>query len=178
MNNPAANDGGVVFLEPEDVLERLRVLKELVGSEITLYFPGEGTPANVEILGFMQNTAGNLKLHTVFTANQLDTIVAKVFGSAHIRDFVLCLTDKFQVLYGDDKFANTIARAVGQATSVPGDNSMTLIPPHILENMMVSEQVIRKTLLQNKWLCTVLLIHLTLTILTDNKPTPEKVKPK
>jgi hypothetical protein len=178
MNNTASNDGSIVFLEAEEVLNRLRVLQELITSEIQLYYADENSIGNIEIKGFMHRTVGVMKLHTVFTTHQLDLLVKTVFSSAQLRDFVMCITDKFQILYGDQQIVNTIARAVSNTATTSSEYSLSLIPDHIAQNMQVNETVIRSTLQQNKWLCTILLMHLAMTILADNKQTPEKVKSK
>lgn len=107
----------------------------------------------------------NTKLHTLFTDLGIKDTVRTVFENADIRDFILCLTDRFGIMsgIGENNIEKDLATGLGVDIITPGNKEeFSLMPKKILSNVELDNNVIYKALVNNKWLVTVILINLFL----------------
>lgn len=109
-----------------------------------------------------------VKLHTLFTLESLNKTVEYVFQDEIVRDFILCLSDRlgFQVgLLGvrDFSIERTLAFGIGKLTTDQEPRADHIfIPERISNSIEVDSETIYSILLNNKWLTTIVLIHLFL----------------
>jgi hypothetical protein len=115
---------------------------------------------------FCLNLSVQRKLHVFFTENNLAIMGKLVLEDEDIRDFVFNLTDKLSHRIGyKNSFGFDLVKYLADCISSfqeekDLDNSFCLIPKVYLQNMSLYSDEIEKTLSNNKWLTTLVLINI------------------
>lgn len=131
----------------------------------------------VVIYEFLLTVSKKYKLHTLFTKIGIQNAVETVFESSAIRDFVLCVGDRFFIetsssFEDNDGIKNIINHITNgmsfYVTSKPATRGMAsycYVPDQVLNN--VHSPDLKKILENNHWLIIVAMILLTYPYLYD-----------
>ncbi len=142
----------------------------------------EDEPVMLQNLSFCVEMIGSLVPVSLFQVDNLLRMQDRVFGNAHLRDFILRLTNQFVLRLTDhpegrkvyEDLLHRLAFAVDASTHSVGMTSMgqstlagrttpavvpdTLIPDEVAKSLPTQESIL-SALLGNKWLVTILMIH-------------------
>lgn len=114
------------------------------------------------VINYYIKKSATLNFHSFFITRSLEIIVSEVFNDPVLRDFILNLTIKCNILVNLEKIDDDITLIIENAIK-PGEN--TLIPEIVVKSIRPTTSV-RKLLDDNDWL-----LFLFITIVFFDKST-------
>lgn len=164
-------------------LEEMDNLKSYFLSSMEIELSKLTQSPRIEVDKFIIELYQTMKLHTLFSQQGLSNITEKVFSNTDIRDFILCLTDRFgfystcQSLDLKLEF-NIILGLVYHSGNIKPEvaESFNIIPERVKNSLERDQEVLRNTLLSNRWITTIILIYLFIDNLDPNYNNSQPVK--
>lgn len=116
-----------------------------------------GPTAGERVLAFYSKAYLNMKLHTLFTEEGLQTYQDEIFMNIEISEFTMSLADRFAIMAGlgdidDLQVERTIATGIDQAFEQSSAEVKDRVPPQISSNLQRDGNAIFELLRANRWL--------------------------
>lgn len=156
---------------PTLTLNELDTLKEVFRTSLDNELAKLTNSQRIEVDKFIIEIYHTMKLHTLFTPQGLSNITERVFSNTDIRDFILCLTDRFGFFSACQDLANKIEFNIIDGLnyyniSINGKlpEEYNLIPERVKNSLERDEDVILNTLSANRWITTIILMYMFLDV--------------
>ena len=109
------------------------------------------------IASTIQGLSINIDFHTFFTAGNISKLVDTVFETVLIRDFVLNLTYRANIVCGTmqadmNEYIESLVNSISSLSFEPDSDTASLIPKTIQEGLYVNETPLLNILKYNRWL--------------------------
>lgn len=116
----------------------------------------------VKVKGFLLEYIHETTLSGFFVAARISRLRERIFGDSVIQTFILGLTYRFSIMVAtsDNEPTELVTTIMTGLNRALGEYSSSLIPEPIYRNLDIDKVETEKTLLNNFWLVTMVLVYL------------------
>lgn len=123
------------------------------------------------LMPWLVKSCTTIKLHTLFSKDNLVKVTEEIFTSPVVRDFCLCLADRFYIdLSGEKGHQEILIEMLSNVCHITGGNN-SLVPARImatLQTLVEKKEDIKNLLNDNSWLVVIVMLFITYRIVLQS----------
>lgn len=123
------------------------------------------------LMPWLVQSCSTIKLHTLFSKENLVKLTEQTFTAPVIRDFCLCMADRFFIdLNGEENTQDNLISVLSNLAHITNGGS-NLIPVRIISTLQTTsdkKQVIENLLKDNSWLVVIIMLFITYRLVLNS----------